>query len=61
MTLRAPYIGSSADFKVLTSQAFIDDFAGKIEQFSDIAINRIKTTHEEFTTSLVVKVFRVLS
>ena len=45
-------LGSSADFKVLTSQAFIDDFAGKIEQFSDIAINRIKTTHEEFATRL---------
>ena len=45
-------LGSSADFKVLTSQAFIDDFAGKIEQFSDIVINRIKTTHEEFATRL---------
>ena len=45
-------LGSSADFKVLTSRAFIDDFAGKIEEFSDIAIKRIKTMHEEFATRL---------
>ena len=45
-------LGSSADFKVLASQAFMDDFARKIEQFSDIVINRIKTMHEEFATRL---------